>query len=130
MGSSRHWNVARHILRLHEGLGEPVNEFGKTKEQCQIDMNLPFIHNHQNAQKLAAFSHDQFKESRFSATRNCGIDNNNERWWDFMDRILEPVKKISRIQQRTLNVRSADFLSLSLGNFLSISITFVDPYQL
>jgi hypothetical protein len=61
MGSSRHWNVARHILTLHEGSGEPVNEFGKTKEQCQIDMNLPFIHNHQNAQKLAAFSHDQSK---------------------------------------------------------------------
>lgn len=93
MGSPRHWNVARHILRLHQGLGEPVNEFGKTKEQSQFDMNLQFSHNHQNTQKLVAFRHDQFKESGSSATRNYRMDNNNKRWWDYIDGILEPVKK-------------------------------------
>jgi hypothetical protein len=74
---------------LHEGLGEPVKEFGKTREQCQIDMSLQYGHNHQNTHKLAAFRHDQYKESRFSPTHNYGTDNNNKFRWDFMDDIIE-----------------------------------------
>jgi hypothetical protein len=93
MGSPRHWNVERHIWRLHQGLGEPVNEFGKTKDQCLIDMNPQFRYNTQNSQ-FSAFRHDQFKESRFSATHNHGIDNNSKRSWDFMDEITVPAKKI------------------------------------
>jgi len=92
MRSTRHWNVERHIGRLHEGLGEPVNESGKTKEQCQIDMNMQISHNNQNSQKLATFRQDRFKESRFSRTHNYGMDNNKR--WDFMDEIIEPVKKM------------------------------------
>ena len=26
MSSSRHYNVKRHILRMHDGMGEPVND--------------------------------------------------------------------------------------------------------
>ncbi|HET7391499.1 MAG TPA: hypothetical protein VFJ51_11790 [Nitrososphaeraceae archaeon] len=135
MGSPRHWNVERHILRLHGGLGEPVNEFGKTREQCQIDMNLQYGHNHQDTHKLAAFRHDQYKESRFSATHNYGTDNNNKFRWDFMDDIIEPAKKNARIQKsawRTSNAKSApiSLLLLSFSNSLSISIASVYSYQL
>ena len=95
MGSPRHWNVRRHILRLHDGLGEPVNGFGKTREQCQMDMNLQFGHgNYHNSQKYSSFVPVQFKESRFSSsTPKDRMRNNNKLRWDFMDEIIEPAKK-------------------------------------
>jgi hypothetical protein len=96
MGSPRHWNVERHILRLHGGLGEPVNEFGKTREQCQMDMNLQFGYgNYHNSQKYPSFVPAQFKESRFSdGTLKDGMRNNNKSRWDFMDEVIEPAKKM------------------------------------
>ena len=95
MVSPRHWNVRRHILRLHGGLGEPTNEFGKTREQCQMDMNLQFGHgNYYNSQKYSSSVPVQFKESRFSSsTLKDGMRNNNKSQWDFMDEIIEPAKK-------------------------------------
>ena len=39
MRSPRHWNVRRHISRVHDGFGEPTNEFGKTREEQQRQMN-------------------------------------------------------------------------------------------
>jgi hypothetical protein len=92
MGSPRHWNVERHIWRLHQGLGEPVNEFGKTRQQCLTDINQQFRHKNQNGQRFAAFYHDKFRELRFSSTHNHGIDN-NKRWWSFMDDFIEPAKR-------------------------------------
>ena len=40
MRSPRHWNVKRHISRVHGGFGEPTNEFGKTREEQQRQMNI------------------------------------------------------------------------------------------
>jgi hypothetical protein len=105
MGSPRHWNVERHILRLHGGLGEPVNEFGKTREQCQMDMNLQFGYgNYHNSQKYPSFVPAQFKESRFSdGTLKDGMRNNNKSRWDFMDEVIEPAKKCSNSQECSKN---------------------------
>jgi len=55
-------------------------------------MNMQNSHNNQNSQNLAAFRQDRFKESKFSRIHNYGMDNNKKRW-DFMDEIMEPVKK-------------------------------------
>jgi hypothetical protein len=98
MGSPRHWNVERHICRLHRGIGEPVNEFGKIEEQSQIGTNLQYGDSCQNTHpQLAPFPHNQFKDFRFTTTNNYGRDNSsnsNKKRWDFIDEIIQPVKKI------------------------------------
>ncbi|HZC20534.1 MAG TPA: hypothetical protein VE223_02715 [Nitrososphaeraceae archaeon] len=101
MGSPRYWNVERHIWRLHGGLGEPVNEFGKIRKQCQIEMNLQYGHGYQNTDpQLAPLSHNQVKDIRASATDNYGMDNsNNSKRWDFIDEAIEPVKKLLEFNQ-------------------------------
>jgi hypothetical protein len=97
MGSTRHWNVERHIFRLHGGLGEPINGSGKTRKQSKADMNLQFRHGYyDNTNKWPPFLPVQFKEHRFhGGTLKDGMrnDNHNKSQWDFMDKIIEPVKK-------------------------------------
>lgn len=72
---SRHENAKRHIERYHGGIGKPVDEFGNTKSQSPYNNSL-----------------NQFKESRFDSTQKYGI--HNKQWWDFIDGILEPAKKL------------------------------------
>jgi hypothetical protein len=101
MGSPRHWNVRRHILRSHGGLGEPTNEFGKTREEQQrlMNINLQFGHGnyYHNSQKSPSFP---FKSSVGGGSTlkdrlpNYNNNNNNNKLrWDFMDDFIEPVKK-------------------------------------
>ena len=133
-GSPRYWNVERHIWRLDGGLGEPVNEFGVLRKQCQIEMNLQYGHGYQNKDpQLAPLSHNQVKDFRASATDNYGMDNsnNNSKRWDFIDEAIEPVKKLLEFNRaRTaLNLKPAILLSFSFSNCLWISIASVDPYE-
>jgi|GEM_PF-4187081 len=100
MVSPRHWNVSRHILRVHDGLGEPTNEFGKTrKEQHRTNTNLEFGYGnyYHDSQKSPSFLPVKFKESRVGggSTLKDGLPNNNNKsLWDFMDDFIEPVKKV------------------------------------
>ncbi|HEY6883670.1 MAG TPA: hypothetical protein VI278_06495 [Nitrososphaeraceae archaeon] len=51
-------------MKLHGGLGEPVNEFGKTREQQrQMNINLQFGHGnyYHNSQKLPSFPPVKFR---------------------------------------------------------------------
>ncbi|HZI70137.1 MAG TPA: hypothetical protein VFD60_03145 [Nitrososphaeraceae archaeon] len=73
--SSRHWNAKRHIERYHGGIGEPVHEYSKMKPQsCYYN------------------SPNQFKEPRFGSIQKHGM--HDRQWWDFIDDILEPAKKL------------------------------------
>jgi hypothetical protein len=101
MRSTRHWNVERHIFRSHGGLGEPINGFGKTREQFKTDTNLQFRHGYYyNSHKWPPFLPVQLKEHGFhGGTLKDGMrndndnDNDNKSQWDFMDKIIQPVKK-------------------------------------
>jgi hypothetical protein len=116
MGSPRHWNVRRHILRSHGGLGEPTNEFGKTREEQQrlMNINLQFGHGnyYHNSQKSPSFP---FKSSVGGGStlkdrlpnynnNNNNNNNNNKLRWDFMDDFIEPVKKRSNSKEILLNL--------------------------
>jgi hypothetical protein len=96
MRSSRHWNAKRHIERYHGGIGEPVHEFSKMKPQsCYYN------------------SPNQFKEPRFGSTQKYGI--HNRQWWDFIDDILEPAKKMNELKKvmAELSMPNQQFTSYS-----------------
>ena len=84
MSSSRHYNVERHTLRIHNGIGEPMNYSAMQYYRERDRHNFRFPSDHFNHVSLSPLTQKEKSHKNFSALLE--------------DQFLQPLSKIVEIR--------------------------------
>src|SRR5206468_2771107 len=88
MSSARHWNVQRHIYRIHHGIDEPTSGFMR-----QYDRNPSSIARVFNYSRPHFHSRDSGSYS-YSQDRTSTKEHGSKTLAESMDEFMEPMKKL------------------------------------
>ena len=92
MSSPRHWNVRRHISRIHDGIGEPNSNFMMQYDRNPNSKAQGFNHSRPTFHRRGSYSYSQHYTSTKEQRSKTLIESMNE--------FMEPIKKL--VEYKTL----------------------------
>jgi hypothetical protein len=116
MSSPRHWNVRRHISRVHDGRGEPTCSFMMQHDRDQNSIAAGFNY------PRPAFHRSGSGSYFYTQGRTSTKDQGSKTLTQSMDELIEPVKKLIEYRNLLNQLCVVDQQQQALGQFFYSSV--------